>query len=149
VQLTNIAPGGSLTSPEVALSVLADSDHDGMADAWEKSNGLDPANPADAVQDPDQDGFTNLDEYRAGTDPRSANSVLRIESMAASGNQVTIGFTAVSNRTYSVLYRDSADPGEWVKLQDVFNRPTNRLESLSDPVRTNGVRYYRLVTPRQ
>jgi pectate lyase len=40
-----------------------DSDHDGMPDAWEKSKGLNPNNPADANGDDNKDGFTNLEEY--------------------------------------------------------------------------------------
>lgn len=41
----------------------ADSDGDGMPDAWEIEHGLDPANPADAWDDRDGDGLLNLEEY--------------------------------------------------------------------------------------
>jgi pectate lyase len=41
----------------------ADVDRDGMADAWELANGLDPSNPADRNGDRDGDGWTNLEEY--------------------------------------------------------------------------------------
>jgi hypothetical protein len=47
----------------------ADSDHDGMPDWWELKYGLNPHNPADANQDMDGDGYTNLEEYLNGTDP--------------------------------------------------------------------------------
>ncbi|MBX3478778.1 MAG: pectate lyase [Caulobacter sp.] len=40
-----------------------DSDQDGMPDDWERNHGLDPANPADGAQDPDGDGYTNLEDY--------------------------------------------------------------------------------------
>lgn len=46
-----------------------DGDQDGMGDAWEEDNGLNPAFD-DSGEDPDGDGFTNLDEYLLGTDPR-------------------------------------------------------------------------------
>ncbi len=46
-----------------------DEDSDGMADEWELTFALDPNDSADAAQDPDVDGFTNLEEYQAGTDP--------------------------------------------------------------------------------
>lgn len=52
----------------------ADSDGDGMPDEWEKRFSLDPRNPIDATQDPDEDCFTNIEEYRAGTDPNDAAS---------------------------------------------------------------------------
>jgi hypothetical protein len=46
-----------------------DIDGDGMPDSWEIAHGLDPFDPSDASQDPDRDALTNLDEFRAGTDP--------------------------------------------------------------------------------
>ncbi len=45
-----------------------DGDADGMDDVWELAWGLDPLRD-DAAGDPDQDGASNLDEYRADTDP--------------------------------------------------------------------------------
>lgn len=41
----------------------ADSDHDGMPDAWEASHGLNAANPGDGPGDLDADGYTNVEEY--------------------------------------------------------------------------------------
>ncbi len=46
-----------------------DDDNDGMPDVWENSYNLDPL-VDDASDDPDGDGFTNLDEYNNGTDPQ-------------------------------------------------------------------------------
>ena len=46
-----------------------DQDGDRMSDFWEKRNELDPEDPNDAELDPDEDGFTNLDEYRANSNP--------------------------------------------------------------------------------
>jgi hypothetical protein len=61
------------TNPRDARSRPRDSDGDGMPDAWESHNGLDPARD-DAVGDEDGDGFTNLQECRAGTDPKNPDS---------------------------------------------------------------------------
>lgn len=46
-----------------------DTDSDGMPDQWELENGLDPEDPTDAMNDDDNDGMSNLDEYSAGRDP--------------------------------------------------------------------------------
>ncbi|MEX2172541.1 MAG: hypothetical protein WD851_24680 [Pirellulales bacterium] len=45
---------------------LADTDRDGMPDAWEQSRGLDSIDPDDGPHDRDDDGFTNLEEYLNG-----------------------------------------------------------------------------------
>lgn len=55
------------------VSVAVDVDQDSMDDGWETQNGLDP-NINDADQDADGDGYTNIEEYQAGTDPKSASS---------------------------------------------------------------------------
>jgi len=41
----------------------ADTDADGMPDAWERGRGLDARDPADRNGDDDGDGYTNLEEY--------------------------------------------------------------------------------------
>jgi hypothetical protein len=56
-------------SQEIPYTVpFVDSDQDGMPDDWERLYGLDPF-VNDALEDPDSDGITNIDEYRAGTEP--------------------------------------------------------------------------------
>ncbi len=53
---------------DVSLNpVNPDSDRDEMPDGWELSNGLDPLDPADAVADADNDGLTNVDEFKNNT----------------------------------------------------------------------------------
>ncbi len=59
------------TVPSVYLTSL-DSDNDGMPDYWELTFGLNPHDPADAGQDPDGDGRTNLEEYRQLGHPTAA-----------------------------------------------------------------------------
>ncbi len=49
-------------------SMPPDGDHDQMDDVWESDSGLDNRRD-DGAEDPDGDGFTNLEEYQLGTDP--------------------------------------------------------------------------------
>ncbi|HBA84961.1 MAG TPA: hypothetical protein DCZ95_12775 [Verrucomicrobia bacterium] len=51
-----------------------DSDGDGMSDVFEKSKGLNAMSHEDAALDADGDGFTNFEEFLAGTDLNSATS---------------------------------------------------------------------------
>jgi len=69
IQATNEGAQGliSITS----TSALIDSDNDGIPDAVELANGLNPHDPTDALGDLDGDGLTNLEEYRLGTDMRN------------------------------------------------------------------------------
>lgn len=52
-----------------ANAVVNDADRDFMPDGWESLYGLDMNDSADAEDDPDIDGYTNLEEYGAGTSP--------------------------------------------------------------------------------
>ncbi len=46
-----------------------DKDHDGMPDEWELRYGCDPETADDALADPDQDGYTNIEEWLNETHP--------------------------------------------------------------------------------
>lgn len=50
-----------------------DSDHDGMADDWENTHGFNPNNSSDGPQDADGDGYTNLEEFLNGTNPKDGS----------------------------------------------------------------------------
>ncbi len=54
--------------PQPAMNQL-DRDGDGLTDDWELKYGFDKHNKADAQRDFDGDGFTNLEEFRAATNP--------------------------------------------------------------------------------
>ena len=60
-------------SETVTVDETWDSDNDGIPDEWEKRFALDPFGD-DSQLDPDTDGFTNIEEFQAGTDPKDAGS---------------------------------------------------------------------------
>lgn len=60
--------------PKITSPAAKDSDFDGLPDEWENRHGLNP-NIDDTGQDADSDGFTNLEEYKAGTDPKDPASL--------------------------------------------------------------------------
>jgi hypothetical protein len=54
--------------------VVYDADADGLPDEWEKKFGLNISNANDASSDLDGDGFTNIEEFKAKTDPSDKSS---------------------------------------------------------------------------
>jgi hypothetical protein len=126
-------------------TVVADFDRDGIPDVAETALGLDPNNAADAAMDGDGDGMSNGAEYKAGTDPASNQSYLRIDQGPGAA---TVSVAAVSNRTYTVLYIDDLNSGDWQRLGDIVATTENRVVSFTDPTWTTN-RFYRVVLPRR
>ncbi len=51
----------------------ADTDLDGMPDAWERRYGLNAKDASDNTKDSDGDGYTNIEEFLNGTNPRETD----------------------------------------------------------------------------
>jgi len=147
--VTNLAnPTASSVQAPFDIITVADTDHDGMSDAFELANGLNANDASDAMGDPDGDRMTNLAESLAGTDPSDPNSFLRVDQNTVPGSAV-IGFGAISNRTYSIQYSTQLPAATWSKLADIAARTTNHVEAITDPNWSSGGRFYRVVTPAQ
>jgi hypothetical protein len=66
--ITDISQVGGY--PEYKGTSYIDSDKDGLPDAYEKKNKLNPNDASDATIDSDNDGYTNIEEYINGTNPK-------------------------------------------------------------------------------
>lgn len=94
--------------------------------------------------DPDGDGFTNLQEYLAGTDPTTPASALRFTALEWLGTDLRLWWDAVGGKSYAV----EATPflgGSYSNISGVIfvptTGPTNYLDSSAG---TNSLRFYRL-----
>jgi hypothetical protein len=95
-----------------------DTDSDGLPNNYETAHGL-LVNSNDAALDADGDGESNIDEFRAGTDPRDPTSVLRLPSLAASSGNVVLSLPTLLGKTYRIEYADDlAAPNHWRLFAD-------------------------------
>jgi hypothetical protein len=145
VVITNpLFPAPGFLSQTGILTVLLDTDEDGMPDDWELANGLDLENPDDAELDTDEDGSTNLEEYLAGTDPQDPASALRLRVL--NDGAVMLEFNAVAGKTYAIEARDTVDAGEWTSVAMFPAQTIGRSEQWVVPASPD-TRYFRLRTP--
>jgi hypothetical protein len=113
-----------------ALDPNADTDHDGMPDAWEVAHlGSISALPG---ADADRDGTTNLMEYLAGTDPADASSVFR-PTVQMVGNDLVLQAQTVAGRRYRVW--GSTDLKTWTALDTITGdgNPVQFLRATPEP----------------
>jgi hypothetical protein len=145
VFVTNL--GRAVVSSPARLTFLTDADTNGLPDDWQAIYGV-----SDPLADADEDGFDNLEEYRAGTNPTNSASVFRIDfiPLAESQQHALLRFSATSNHTYTVESSSSVE-GEWLRHVDVFAVETNRIVELLAPLSQPpvGQQFYRVVTPRR
>jgi hypothetical protein len=153
--LLRVSPTGFGNDPTNWAAVVpnfgggTDTDGDGMPDWWENlyAPTLNPNNPNDANIDSDGDGMTNLQEYIAGTNPTQANSALRLFGIEALGaGNMRMYFNAISNRSYTILYKNGLVDPSWSRLFDVNSVGTNRTLQINTSVGTN--RFFWLRTPQ-
>jgi hypothetical protein len=117
-----------------------DSDGDGMPDEWEMANNLN-SDVNDALLDSDNDGMSNYNEYRAGTNPRDSNS--RLEMRIGRSNDVVILYwSSVLNRFYSLEHSTDLMAGFSILQSNIIaTPPTNSYEDVS----TNQVKFYKVI----
>jgi hypothetical protein len=121
----------------------ADSNEDGISDQWCLNYGFDPNDPNLAAENPDQDFYTNEEEWVADTNPTNANSRFRILSMS-SGPPARLFFHSSSNRLYSLEFCTDLANLSWTVVPGQVNVPGNgHLHCLSDPSPAQ-TRFYRV-----
>ena len=94
-----------------------DTDGDGLPDAWELANQLNPndiASQHGASGDPDFDGLTNLQEYLAGTNPMNPDSSLRIVNVESKNSSISLTWSSQPNKLYRI--ESSTDMIHWAVL---------------------------------
>jgi hypothetical protein len=88
-------------------------DNDGLPDYWEEAYFGGPTN---GLPDPDDDhdGFSNFEEYIAGTHPGSARSRIWLEAL----NDMSLGFHSAIDRLYHFEFTTNLLTGHWNPFSD-------------------------------
>lgn len=104
---------GDTSELSTAVTVNSvDGDNDGLPDAYESvTAGLSSSNSSDAALDNDGDGFTNLQEFVAGTNPNHSGSRL-VGTGAVSGGEFQLSFNTVVGKYYRIE-RSASPSGTW------------------------------------
>jgi hypothetical protein len=101
-----VKTGGAFSATTTNISANFDADGDGIPNFADP----DPFDPTDPGNDPDGDGFTNLQEYLAGTDPTDSASFFGITAVAREGDDIRITWQTAPGRT-NALERTAGSAG--------------------------------------
>jgi hypothetical protein len=98
--------------------------HPPVPNDWFEKFGL-PIQDADALeQDPDSDGFTNLDEWQGGTDPTNKNShpdyLTKLHLASATEESFRFIFSSWVGGTFALNAIDQSEPTQFLKIGDVI-----------------------------
>lgn len=134
LEIINPSSVGQVSVDNVSLTVeepmefvtSEDNDNDGMLNGWEDYFQLDMNDPADATQDLDKDGATNLAEYLASTNPRDLTSYPPIVE------NVDKGFEANELGSVHASYYNSRIPNsDTIYFSDLYGTPSHILMTAS------------------
>jgi hypothetical protein len=131
VPLLHAQEDGEPTATEdVVVDANADTDKDGMPDAWEKKMGLNFRNRFDANLDLDGDKVKNIDEYKIGTHPKDKDKDKNNDGVADDWMKY-MGFSdasadadgdGVSNKDEFVAGTDPKDPKSSPKAAETVSQ---------------------------
>jgi hypothetical protein len=98
--------------------------HSPVPNDWFEKYGL-PIDDADALeQDPDKDGFTNLDEWQGQTDPTNKNShpdySTKLHLVSATEEPFRYVFSSRTQNQFGINTIDLSEPTQFLKVGDVI-----------------------------
>lgn len=126
----------------------ADTDGDGLADAWERQYfGSLSARPGD---DADGDGISNLREYQAGTNPNDEESLFEIIAIAPAANGISVQWSSQPGQSYRVRRSPSllGSPADYQVIQSGL-AATPPLNSFVDTTATSHGHFFYLIEIEQ
>ncbi len=126
------------------ITLIGDRDNDGILDQWEQDF-FHGTNVADAVSDFDDDGASDLEEFRAGTDPTDPTSRLGVGGFGRDpfGDMVTITWSSVPGINY-VVFRAESIMGPYLDVSGVVVGEPGATTSFTDFFPPKGAAFYKV-----
>ena len=138
-QTNQLVPSGSILF--AGNYVMTDTNNNGMSDAWEQAafGAVDPNRTPST--DTDSDGFTDLAEFVAGTDPNQPTSALELNPPIKLVNgSVRLQWKSIPGRAYRVQF--TTDHVHWFNATD-WTLATSSAMSRTEPP-SSGAVFYRI-----
>src|SRR5207244_618881 len=94
------------------------------------------------MDDSDEDGLSNRDEFIAGTNPRDAFSQLAIHEVRRDASGLSLFFSSVNGKTYAVEFSESLPTANWQALGNVVGDGAEQI--MTDTNALMRQRFYRI-----
>jgi len=129
----------SVLSLFITIRLYTDQDSDGVSDQWEYQQFGGSTN-FNGGADPDGDGYRNVEEFFADTEPTNGLSFLAVQEISS---DVGLTFMTSTDRMYRIQINngDLINAGSWSPTGNYF-QGSGELETLLDIAPTNQVRFY-------
>lgn len=123
---------------------VPDYNFDGLDDVFQRKYFF-PFTSASAAPgaDPDLDGFSNYQEYIAGTTPTNAASVLKIQSVSATSSNSTVTWQSVAGKNYQLTVSTNLAKGLWQNVGGLKSS-AGATTAVIDFTSPKGPRFYRV-----
>lgn len=115
-------------------------------ETWRQTYFGTTANSGDAADshDYDRDGFTNAQEYAAGTNPTLSGDFFKTENPQRSGNTFSVSTAGKTGRTYILERSATMTNGTWTTVDTEGPLAVDLPVSLTDPSSPAGTAFYRI-----
>jgi len=115
--------------------------HAPIPNEWFEKYSL-PIEDADALeQDPDKDGFTNLDEWQGNTDPTKAEShpdyTTKLRLVSASEEPFRYMFASRTARNFGINSIDESEPTQFLKVGDTIRGTDFKIVKFTEKTERN------------
>jgi hypothetical protein len=115
--------------------------HPPVPNEWLEQFGLPIADPDVLEQDPDGDGFTNLDEWQGHTNPIDKNShpdyLTKLKMKASREEPFRFIFSSWVGDTYAINAIDHSEPTQFLKQGDIIARTRFKIVKFTEKYQPN------------